>query len=210
MMADDEAATIAVTAVAAGDEDVDNILAELDEFDKARSLSLLSFRASSARRCSARRDERVPRRQVETSKAAKAQGGTKGKAGSATPLQLALQQVRGQYACPRDAGGWLSHMQRGPRGPLAADVKHDEQLLQFGARVFAWASRLQDASSGWCLWSPRGAWTAETRTVGIRCATGRQRWTCRTIASALGPWGASLWPRHSAARSFKSPQVRVC
>jgi hypothetical protein len=36
-MADDEAATIAVTAVAAGDDDVDNILAELDEFDKARS-----------------------------------------------------------------------------------------------------------------------------------------------------------------------------
>ena len=58
-MSDDEAATIAVTAVAAGDEDVDNILAELDEFDKARSLSLLSFRAS---RCSARRDEFVPRR----------------------------------------------------------------------------------------------------------------------------------------------------
>lgn len=42
-MADDEAATIAVTAVAAGDDDVDNILAELDEFDKARSLSLLSL-----------------------------------------------------------------------------------------------------------------------------------------------------------------------
>jgi hypothetical protein len=62
-MSDDEAATIAVTAVAAGDDDVDNILAELDEFDKARSysssLSLLSFRAS---RCSARRDEFVPRR----------------------------------------------------------------------------------------------------------------------------------------------------
>ena len=44
--------------------------------------------------------------QVETSKAAKAQGGAKGKAGSATPLQLALQQVWGQYARPRDAGGW--------------------------------------------------------------------------------------------------------
>ena len=31
----DEAATISVKAVAAGDEDVDDILAELDEFDKA-------------------------------------------------------------------------------------------------------------------------------------------------------------------------------
>ncbi len=33
----DEAATISVKAVAAGDEDVDDILAELDEFDKARA-----------------------------------------------------------------------------------------------------------------------------------------------------------------------------